>query len=267
MATAVAGDAVFLKPVFIGALRSVVSPAWAVPIWKVPPGTDLNIGSFLFTSQGELAGLVVNEGGESAVVPGETVLDHAERLLEHPVRVQGYVGVEVQSLSPALETAVAAGGGVLVTWVDAEGPATKELIVGDILEVAQGQRIASQRQWDVLTARLQPTDVISIRVRRRDSVRDVQLMATSFPTVLPAPRLGLTLRRVPGAGVEVMRVDRLSAAERAGLLAGDLITLIGDRRNPSPTQVTQAFASLPAGRPLRVVITRGDAHRMLALER
>jgi S1-C subfamily serine protease len=64
-----------------------------------------------------------------------------------------------------------------------------------------------------------------------------------------------------------MRVDRMSAAERAGLHAGDLITLIGDRRALTPGQVTQAFAALPAGRPLLVAITRGNAHRMLALER
>jgi S1-C subfamily serine protease len=267
MGTVVSQESVSLKPVFVGTLRKVVSPAWPVPIWKVPPGTDVTTGSFLFTSESELAGLVVSEEGELAVVPGETVLEYAERLLEHPIRARGYVGVEVQSLSPALETAVAASDGVIVTWVDAEGPATKELLVGDILDMAQGQRITSERQWDVFTARLQPTDGVTIRVRRRDSVRDIQLIASSLPTVSPVATLGLTLRRVPGSGVEVMRVDRMSAAERAGLHAGDLITLIGDRRALTPGQVTQAFAALPAGRPLLVAITRGNAHRMLALER
>ena len=85
------------------------------------------------------------------------------------------------------------------------------------------------------------------------------------PTPAEARPLGLTMRAVPRIGVEIVRVDPGSAAARAGIEAGDVVTLIGEVERPTPGQLTRAFQAAPDDRPLLVGVTRGDRHRVLAL--
>ena len=63
------------------------------------------------------------------------------------------------------------------------------------------------------------------------------------------------------------RVAPLTAAARAGLQAGDVVTLFGDVAAPGPRQILRAWASAPGGRPLVVAVTRNGTHLMLAVER
>jgi S1-C subfamily serine protease len=79
--------------------------------------------------------------------------------------------------------------------------------------------------------------------------------------------LGLALRARARMGTEIVRVERGSAGARAGLTAGDLITLIGDVNAPTPRQVTRSFASLPHGERLLLGVSRGKAHFVTTLER
>jgi S1-C subfamily serine protease len=105
------------------------------------------------------------------------------------------------------------------------------------------------------------------QVRRQDEAFAAPLVAAA-KSVAPATRvLGLTLRRRAGMGSEVVRVDRASAADRAGVAPGDLVTLAGGVHAPSPAQVARAFASAPDGQPVMIAITRGDAHFLTTLER
>jgi putative serine protease PepD len=67
--------------------------------------------------------------------------------------------------------------------------------------------------------------------------------------------------------VEVVRLEPGSAAERAGLAVGDVITVFGEIVAPTPNQMNRAFAALPAGKPVIVGVTRGDVHFVTALER
>ena len=68
-------------------------------------------------------------------------------------------------------------------------------------------------------------------------------------------------------GVEVVRVEPGSAAFRAGLEAGDVITRFGEVEAPSAAQVSGVFAAAPDDRPVLAGVTRGDAHLVVALER
>jgi S1-C subfamily serine protease len=84
----------------------------------------------------------------------------------------------------------------------------------------------------------------------------------------PADRpLGLTLRARTGMGAEVIRVAPGSAADRARLTVGDVITLIGAVPSPTPTQVAATFRSVPEGQRVMIGVTRGDTHQVTALER
>lgn len=268
IASDVGREGVSLRPVFIGSLHPVAAPEWPGTIWAVPAQTELVPGSFVFTPDAALAGLVVEHQGGPAIVPGELLIAEANRLLSRPDASRGELGVEVQPLTPGLARATGAHGGVVVTWVDSQGAAAGALAVGDVVEVVDGETTSTARHWDVRMARLSAGQTIVLGVRRRGELHDLPLVAVAPPALAATPTLGLTMRRaIRGLGVEVVRVDRGSVASKAGLQAGDRITRIADIEAPTPAQVRRAFASTPDGRPVLVAVTRGEIHRVTTLEK
>jgi hypothetical protein len=267
VASDVSPEGVSLRPVFVGSLNPVDSPLWSEPVWAVPGRTDLAPGSFLFTSSAELAGLVTAHGGALAIVPGGTVLAEAERLLATPPGPAGAIGIEVQNLTPPVASVTGAPAGVVVTWVDADGAGREQLMTGDVIEAVDGRMLATRQHWDVRVARLSVGETLSLRVRRRGEIREVALVANA-PAAQPASRsLGLTLRARPKIGAEVVRIERGSAADRAGLALGDVITLVVDVSAPTPAQVMRSYTSAAQGERVMVAVTRGDAHFVTTLER
>jgi len=254
-----------LRPVFVGSLYPTASPTWSAPIWEVPANTDLATGAFVFTTNGTLAGLVIEHEGRPAILPADAVIRAADRLLREESRDGGWLGLEVQALTPAVASVTGASGGVMVTWVDPRSPAAETLVVTDVIEAIGDEVVATPEHWEARLARLAAGDSLVLQVRLGGEVREVQLVAGAPPTPSEAPLLGLTMRAVPRIGVEIVRVDPESAAARAGIEAGDVMTLIGEIERPTPIQVTRTFLAAPDDRPLLVGVTRGDRHRVLAL--
>ncbi len=256
---------VSLRPVFVGSLASVRSASWPEALWAIPADSSVSPGSVLFTSAGELVGLVTAQGAERRIVPGPTLFAVADRLLVQPQRPPGSIGVEIQAMTDAIAAATGATGGVVVTWVDAHGAAAG-LLVGDVIEAVDG-RPASADEWGVRMARLVAGQTVTLRVRSRGQVREVTLAAAPAPEPTATRTLGLTLRHRPRVGAEVVRVEPASVAARAGLAAGDVITVAGGVHAPTPAQVTRAFASMSGERPMLVAATRGDDHFVTTFER
>ncbi len=265
LATVASADDVALRPVFVAALEAVNSAAWSAPIWNVPGTPDLQPGSLLFTEEGELAGAVVAHRDGVAIVPAVTLLAEAHRLRQVPPRQPGFLGIDVQTLTPALAAATGASRGVVVAWVSRAGPADGHLRPGDVIEAADGRWLQTREHWDVRDARLAAGEPIVLGVRRRGEWHDVQLVAAVKPA--DARPLGLTLRGVPRIGSEIVAVDRPSAAADAGLEPGDLITLIAAVDAPTPAQGRDASAAAADGRPLLIVFSRGTAARVATLHR
>lgn len=266
-ATRAAPAGVSLHPVFVGSLTPIDTPLWAGQVWEAPAGTDLAPGAFLFSTDAELVGLVIAHGGDAVIVPSMTLLAEAERLLSLPPRSGGTLGIDVQALTPAIASITNAALGVVVIAVDAAGPGAGRVMVGDVIEAVDGRALATFDHWHVRMARLAPGDTLTLRVRHRGDLLNVTLAAAAPPSPPANPLLGLTLRARPKVGADVVRVDRASAADRAGLMAGDVITLIADVPAPSPAQVRRAFAATAEGQRVMIAITRGDAHFVTALER
>ena len=263
MASVASPGVVALRPAFVPSLQPVASPAWSGPIWAVPSASDLQPGSLVFTEEAQFAGLVVRHEDGVAIAPGAMVLADANRLRELPPRPAGFVGIEVQPLTPALAAATGARRGVVVAWIDPAGPAAGQLLPGDVIEAADGRWLPTRAHWDVREARLGAGDRLVLGVRRHGEWRDVQLVATGVSgRALP---LGLTLRRLAGVGSEILRVDRPSAAAAAGIEPGDVITLIGTVTAPSPAQIRTAFESAAEGPPVLIALTRGTTSRVATL--
>jgi hypothetical protein len=268
-----------LRPVFVGGLYATQSPLWAGDIWVLPAAAAIEPGTFVFTVEGALAGLAIGHNERTAIVPATHLMKTAEQLLRDANHEPGEMGVSVQPLTPPIASATGASTGVVVTSVDPSDAAAAVLAVTDVIEAVNGQNIVTPEHWRARAERLRAGDTVSLRVRRGGAVRDVQVTAVqmgsspsrtapSSPTP-PADdaSLGMRLRTIPRSGAEVLSVEPSSSAARASIQPGDVITVAGQQINPTPAQITRAFAALPDGGRLLVAFTRGNEHRVVVLEK
>ncbi len=106
-------------------------------------------------------------------------------------------------------------------------------------------------------SRLSAGETLDLGVRQRGTARAVKLVAAALPAQGASRSLGLTLKWSASVGSEVLSVDRGSAADAAGIVAGDVITSIGAVTMPAPAQIRRAYAS----RRRRGVAARGGHPR------
>jgi hypothetical protein len=263
LAADVAGGSVALRPVFVSRLDPVQSAAWPNDIWLLPRRTNVAPGEFLFTLDGAFAGLAAAHAGVPALVPGSTVLGAVDTLVKSKGVGGGWLGVEVQTVPPSLSAGSEGPSGVIVTWVHPRGPAAQQLLVMDVIEAIGDAPIASPAEWRSRVAQVPPGATIALRTRRGVTPRDVSLTAAGGPPPAEPASLGLTMRTLRRVGVEVLAVDGGSAAARAGIREGDVITAIGDVHAPTAQEVIGAFDAAPAGGVVLAAVTRGNAHRIV----
>jgi hypothetical protein len=256
-----------LRPAFIGSLTPVETPEWTGPVWALPSDADVAPGAFLFTDNAELMGAVARYEDGLAVVPSRMLWAAAEDLLRQPHKLHVDLGIDVGALTPRLSLASGADTGVVITWIDPNSVVAGKLKAGDVIQAVDDVSMPTPEHWRVRTARLGAGDTMAIRVWRGGTQRELLVVAATPADGTPSSMLGLTMRPVAGVGAAIVRVDPGSAAEAAGVEAGDVITTIGDTLAPSAEQVETAFASTRHGALLILAVTRGAAHRVVALQR
>jgi hypothetical protein len=265
-AETVVADAIAIRPVFVSAMRALVTPIWSAALVALPDSIDVREGTFMFTVEGALVGAVVNAANGRALVPAAVLLNTAERLAERGDWIPGTLGVEAQPLTASLRSTARTSRGVVVTWVDPEGPAAGQLRPTDVIEQVDGQPLTTWEHWMARVARVPDGDALKLTVRRGDETHDVDITAAPRKVVPEPPQLGLTLRSLPDVGAEVVRVAPGSAGAAAGLQGADIITVFGGIVAPTAGAIQRAFAAAePTGKWL-VGVTRGDAHLVLSLE-
>ena len=180
----------------------------------------------------------------------------------------GEIGVEVQPLTPGIALSTRAQIGVVVTAVNPEGPAAGLLEVTDVIVGIGDEPLSTYEHWNAIASRVTVGQTLTLLVQRDEQVQTIMLTAVAPIVAAPqAQPLGLTMRSVPRVGVEVSDVAQESAAAAAGILPGDVITVFGDRKAPTPAEVRARFAAAPADRPVLVAVTRGAAHHVLTIEK
>jgi hypothetical protein len=271
VAADVAGPHVALHPVFVGALFPSHSPLWGGELWVLPSTASIAPGTFVFSTDGALAGLAVDHGGATGIVPAELLFNAAAKL-EQRSGEPGDIGITVQPLSPSIAAASGAAFGVIVSAIDPAGPASGALVPTEVIEAVDGGEIRSVDHWQARVARATAGKILTLRIRNRDGVREVPVTAaprrglSAGPEQEP-PRLGLRLRTVSNVGVEVMSVQPQSSAARAGIRTGDVITVAGGQPAPTSASMTRAFASLPPGGSLLIAVMREQKPLVMAIEK
>ena len=259
-----------LRPLFLGRTDPFMESRWDKPLLALGGTASAEPGSFVFHLDGHLTGMVVDTEGGLALVPASALLEAGNQLFQGGARDAGDLGIEVQALSAVLATAAQAQYGSMVTYVDPLGPAKGALQVGDVIDAIDGDAVYSVDSLSIRIARTRPGSTVRARVTRFGHQLEVSLVARARPSSegsAPTLLLGLTLRAIAGIGAEVVRVESQSAAARAGLLPGDIITQVVDRRAPLPRDVTQAFAAAAAKSTLLLGIDRQGKHHVTALEK
>jgi serine protease Do len=264
-----------------------------------------NSGGPTFNIQGRVIGMnsmIFSPSGGSVgigfAIPSSTIHDVVAQLQAHGRVARGYLGVEIQSLTP--ELAASAGSksskGAIVATVTPGGPAARAgFVPGDIVVALNGKgvddsrdltrRIASlpagaKASFTVIRSGSAKTLTAQIGARKDDQVASnnapnrkavppstAEAMGLGLASVTPETRQAFNLDNSVN-GVVITRVDPNSDAADKGLQPGDVLVSIANHAVRSPQDVKSGIAAAKAaGRDSVLVLITGQAgQRFVALK-
>ena len=247
----------------------------------VHPSTS---GGPLVDRAGEVVGIttvVVPESGASHspagfAVPINMARGIAEQLLAHGKVVRGSIGVYIANVSNELAHSFGyrGSGGALVQDVAIDGPGERAgLQPGDIIVERNGRPVASAAELRVAVANLAPGTTTQLRVFRDGKQRTLEIQVKELPAVARASgspsaepaRWGMELAEITPElrerldlgttqrGAVVVQVSPNTAADDAGLRAGDLIAGVGDHDAQDADHARRLLLTARAPVRLRIV--------------
>ncbi|MEZ4390461.1 MAG: trypsin-like peptidase domain-containing protein [Polyangiales bacterium] len=218
---------------------------------SINPG---NSGGALVNLRGELLGIntmVVGRGqGIGFAVPARIADFVARQIVAHGQVVRGWIGIAGQNITPDLEGAYGAiNRGVLVNFLEPGGPAEQAGVrVGDVVSEVNGEAVHNRHDLLRSIASRGVGEHLALTVLRGSERSTVNVTTALRPGAQPArgaPSMAVPPDPAPesfamtiadlapgyaqqlgipaGQGVVITEVQRAGAADRAGLLPGDII--------------------------------------------
>jgi serine protease Do len=253
-----------------------------------------NSGGPLANIHGEVIGInaaITSPSGAFAgigmAIPSNTATKVLEALRTKGKVVRGFLGVEMQALTPELAQALGAGGteGVLIAQVSPDSPAGKaDLRNGDIITNIAGRAVKSPEVLQEMVASMSPGDKVSIEIVRDGKPQRIEAVlgeratvaATGEQTAPVAAFLGITVQDLTpevaaqlgyemNQGVLVAEVAPGSAAERAGVKRGDLIEEVARKQVHNVDEYNAAIEAASSKPTIAFRIRSGKLARYLAL--
>ena len=257
-----------------------------------------NSGGPLFNQSGQVIGIdtaIYSPNGGSVgigfAIPSNLASQVIAQLREHGSVERGWLGVQMQPMTPALAKAVGLPNddGVLVNQVLPDSPAEKaKLRQGDVIIAFDGTRIKTPRELALLVAQVQAGKPAKIDLWRDGHEQTVTVGIASQAKAEVEARngdqeggsIGMALTSLSNdereelglgpsiKGVVVAQVAAGSPAEDSGIQPGDVIVRIGDTPVSTPGQaiakIHQAQKSKKEAVPL--LVTRGGTTYYIALQ-
>jgi hypothetical protein len=268
VAEPVAGE-IAMRPLFGGPAGQLASPHWDGSLVALGQQVQAAPGALVFALDGSLVGAVVRAGDGTAIVPADVLLAAATRVASAPPRVPGTIGVHLQALDVSLAAATGAEYGVAVSGVDPRGPADGVLRAGDVITAVADRPVGTPETALLALAALDVGKPAVLQVMRAGRLTPVSITPRALAigkAVESNGTLGLSLRR-SSRGAVVLDVERSSAAERAGLVTGDVIASVSGTAGVTPASVARAYSALAPGAHVVLGIERNGAPLLVALTR
>jgi serine protease Do len=254
-----------------------------------------NSGGPLLSITGAVIGVtsaILSPSGGSVglgfAIPSETVAGVIGQLEAHGRVERGYIGISGQAITPLLAKAIGmkTPAGVLVTAIDADGPAVGALWVGDVL-LSVGSSAVTFKNLSKITTRLAPKSLAVASVLRAGKQQSVALTIGRLPdppsdpaltgdqdTWVPALKLGVAgttadIRKTIKAtdeptGLIVTQLRPAGPGALAGLKVGDLITHMGSKQLVGVTDLATVATPTPQA-PLLVRVVRDGSPTFIAI--
>ncbi len=254
-----------------------------------------NSGGPLFNLVGEVVGInsqiYTRSGGFMGVsfaIPISVAIDVVEQLKDKGKVTRGWVGVVIQEVNKDLAESfgLKQAKGALVAQLVPGSPAERGgLISGDIITAFNGQEIDLSTDLPHRVGQVRPGTKAKLRIVRNGKTKIIQLEIGALPdsgshklgqlnykSEHKTNRLGLVVselsekqQRSYGDGVLVQKVTNGRAGAMAGVVRGDVITMIYGERTHSVDEFNRIVESLPKDRSVPLQIVRRGAAMFIPL--
>ena len=257
---------------------------------SINPG---NSGGPLFNLQGEVVGIntaIIPQGqGIGFAIPVNTAKPLIPQLVEHGEVTRGYLGVNIQTITPDLATAleVEEQSGALVSDVMTDSPAEKAGIErGDIIINFDGHQIADSRDLPAKVAATPVGEEVELTVLRNgketqlmvsvgelaadDSLRNTSDTTSKGKWGLQLhdlnDKVATQLRIEAQEGVAIVGVEPGSVSAEAGLRKGDLIIEVNREAVGSVSEVKKQLSDAKDKDKLLLLVQRDEGKFYVPLE-
>jgi Do/DeqQ family serine protease len=252
---------------------------------SINPG---NSGGPLVNLDGQLIGIntaiVGPSGGNVGIgfaIPSNMAKDVMQQLIKYGNVRRGQLGIYIQDVTPELAKALGlerAAGAVIAKVVKGSPADRAGLKVGDVVTGFNGQKIHTSGQLRNAVGLLRVGTKVTLEVVHNGKVREVQVViaeaveekvdAGAIDERLSGAKVGPIRPGNPLAGevkgVEVLDVDRDSAASEAGLRKGDIIVSVNRQPVEGVSDMQSAVKSGHDG--ILLNIRRGEAALFIVIQ-
>jgi len=260
-----------------------------------------NSGGALINTNGQLIGIntaiISGSGGNQGIgfaIPANMAREVMDQLIKTGKVTRGYIGVQIQNLTPELakEFRRTNINGVLITNVEADTPASRAgLQSGDIVLQVEGSPVSDVNAFRLRISRTAPGTPVRLRIQRDNQERDLSITLGTLRAQGRGPEEGgspsergtatamdgvsveaLTSDiarelRIPDGvrGVVVTSVDPNSAAAEAGLQRGDVIQQVNKRGVATAAEFEQALRQ-GSRQSVLLLVNRGGGSLFIVVE-
>lgn len=240
-----------------------------------------NSGGPLVNIQGQVIGIdsAMVEGGQGLgfAIPINLAKWISSQLIKNGKIERGWIGVEIQQITPSLAKALKAQNGAVVVQVFPNGPAQKAgLKVGDVIVGINNQPINRVRQLQILVMETTPGTTLTFHIIRAGKPMDLNVTIGKMPSnpnlsyanpgenqTQVTKDFGLSIRNLSpqeastyGSGVYVVNVDPRSPIA-SYLQPGDIILMVGNQPVNSVSDFENLMAKYKSDGSVLLLVARG----------